>query len=155
MASLQIPNLILVALVLLTLLNISCVAGSKYKHESLPTFLVGEFEDDYGVHYQIDQQVFRLLPNDKFHIISVNKADGFLILQNDSLNTYAPSLFTRIDYQKLNDMKPFEWAFCFSSFKEESVKNAINKVNTQKTDLMKGCNGFPFSRMKKSGNTKK
>ncbi len=153
MASLQIPNLILVALVLLTLLNISCVTGSKYSHESLPTFLMGEFEDDYGVQYQIDQQVFRLLPNDKFHIISVNKADGFLILQNDSLNTYAPSLFTRIDYQKLKNMEPYEWAFCFSSFKEASVKEAINNVNTKRADLMTGCNGFPFSRMKKSGNS--
>lgn len=154
MASAQTPNWLLVALTLLTLLHISCATRSKYGHKPLPAFLIGEFEDDYGVHYQIDQQVFRLLPNDKFHIISVNKADGFLILQNDSLNTYAPSLFTRIDYQKLKNMEPYEWAFCFSSFEEVSVKDATSKVNTQTTDLMTGCNGFPFSRMKKSGKPK-
>lgn len=50
-------------------------------------------------------------------------------------------------------MEPYEWAFCFSSFKEASVKDASNEVNTQKTDLMTGCNGFPFSRMKKSTKT--
>lgn len=154
MASIKTTNLILIALASSVLLNISCATAPKSNNDSLPTFLIGKFEDDYGVNYQIDQQVFRLLPNDKFHIISVNKAEGFLILQNDSLNTYAPSLFTRIDYQKLEDMKPYEWAFCFSSFKEASIKNATNRVNTQKTDLMTGCNGFPFSRMKKSSKFK-
>ena len=151
MASIKTTHLIIAVLATYLLFNSSCATASKNNNNSLPSFLVGEFEDDYGVHYQIDQQLFRLLPNDKFHILSVNKAEGFLILQNDSLNTYAPSLFTRIDYQKLDNMVPYEWAFCFSSFKEASVKDAINKVNTQKTDLMKGCNGFPFSRMKKSG----
>lgn len=154
MASIENTNLTLVALALLILLNISCATTPTSNNNSLPAFLIGEFEDDYGVHYQIDQQVFRLLPDDKFHIISVNKADGFLILQNDSLNTYAPSLFTRIDYQKLKNMEPYEWAFCFSSFEEVSVKDATSKVNTQTTDLMTGCNGFPFSRMKKSGKPK-
>ena len=154
MASIENTNLTLAALALLILLNISCATTPKSNNNSLPAFLIGEFEDDDGVQYQIDQQAFRLLPDDKFHIISVNKADGFLILQNDSLNTYAPSLFTRIDYQKLEDMKPYEWAFCFSSFKEASIKDATNRVNTQKTDLMTGCNGFPFSRMKKSSKFK-
>lgn len=120
----------------------------------MPAFLIGEFEDDYGIRYQIDKQAFHLLPNDKFHIRRVNQAEGFLVLQNDSLNTFAPSLFTRIDYQKLNNMNPYEWAFCFSSFKEASIEDAIEKVNTQKADLMTGCNGFPFSRMKKSGKSK-
>ncbi|NRB48148.1 MAG: hypothetical protein HRU41_10785 [Saprospiraceae bacterium] len=154
MASIKTTNLILATFAAVVLVNLSCATRSKYGHESLPAFLIGEFEDDYGVHYQIDQQVFRLLPNDKFHIKGVNKAEGFLILQNDSLNTYAPSLFTRIDYQKLKNMDPYEWAFCFSSFEEVSVEDATNKVNTQKTDLMTGCNGFPFSRMKKSGKSK-
>lgn len=87
MASIENTNLTLAALALLILLNISCATTPKSNNNSLPAFLIGEFEDDYGVQYQIDQQAFRLLPDDKFHIISVNKTDGFLILQNDSLNT--------------------------------------------------------------------
>ncbi len=154
MASIKTTNLIIVGLASFLLLNISCVTESKDNDDSLPAFLIGEFEDDYGIHYQIDNEVFRLLPNDKFHILSVNKAEGFLILQNDSLNKFAPSLFTRIDYQKLNNMDPYEWAFCFSSFEEAKPEDAINKVNTKKSDLMNGCNGFPFSRMKKVDKSK-
>jgi len=133
---------------------ISCITAPEPNEDSLPTFLMGEFEDDYGIHYTIDNQVLHLLPDDTFHIKRVNRSEGYLILQNDSLNTFAPSLFTRIDYQKLNNMDPYEWAFCFSSFEEASIEDAINKVNTQKNDLMTGCNGFPFSRMKKSGKSR-
>ncbi|MEM9548046.1 MAG: hypothetical protein AAGA77_18840 [Bacteroidota bacterium] len=144
-----------VGLAIFIVLFISC--GVKPKHDTnvLPTFMIGTFEDDYGIHYQVDNSMFQLLPDDKYHVLSVNIVERYIILQNDSLNTFAPSLFTRIDYEKLSSMEPFEWAFCFSSFEEASVEEAINKVNTQKTDLMKGCNGFPFSRMKPSGRTQK
>ncbi|MEM6805452.1 MAG: hypothetical protein AAF696_28905 [Bacteroidota bacterium] len=141
---------IIVGLLLYLCVQISCTTAPTDSYDSLPTFLIGEFEDDYGVQYKIDQQLFQLLPNDTYHILEVNEAERFIILQNDSLNTFAPSLFTRIDYQKLDNMKPYIWAFCFSSFKEASIKEAIHTTTTQKTDLMKGCNGFPFSRMKPS-----
>ncbi len=111
--------------------------------------MIGEFEDDYGIQYQIDEKVFWLLPNDKFHILSVDRENQFLILQNDSLNTYAPSLYTRIDYQKLKNMPPYEWAFCFSSYEEMTAEEARDKSNTDKANLMKGCGGYPFSRMKR------
>lgn len=153
MISIKTVDLIIAGLASCVLLNFSCATLPKNNNDSLPIFMIGEFEDDYGVQYQVDNQIFRMLPNDKYHILSVNEAEGFLILQNDSLNKFAPSLFTRIDYQKLNNMNPYEWAFCFSSYEEANVKDAINKVNTQKTDLMTGCNGFPFSRMKKVNNS--
>lgn len=49
-------------------------------------------------------------------------------------------------------MEFYEWVFCFSSFKEVSVKEVINNVNIKRVDLMIGCNGFFFFRMKKLGN---
>ena len=150
MASIKTIKPILIGLLSFLLLNISCTPESNNNNDSMPALLIGEFEDDYGIQYQIDKDVFRLLPDDQFHIISVNQAEQYLILQNDSLNTYAPSLFTRIDYQKLDNMEPYEWAFCFSSFEEKSKDDAVNALNAQKSDLMSGCNGFPFSRMKPS-----
>ena len=135
---------------LLTCLCISCASLSTDEPDTLPPFMVGAFEDDYGVQYHIDNKVFQMLPNDQFYILSVNQEAGFIILQNDSLNSFAPSLFTRIDYQELTQMAPYEWAFCFSSFEAASVAHAVDSVHTQETDLMKGCNGYPFSRMKRS-----
>ena len=138
---------------LLAWLCMSCAPLPTDEPDTLPPFMVGAFEDDYGVQYHIDNKVFQMLPNDQFYILSVNQQAGFIILQNDSLNSFAPSLFTRIDYQKLTQMAPYEWAFCFSSFEAASVAHAVDSVHTQKTDLMKGCNGYPFSRMKRSTQT--
>jgi hypothetical protein len=136
-------------LLLLLLSTLSCAGAPKNSGNALPKFMLGEFEDDYGAEYRIDEKLFHLLPNDRYHILSVNQAEGYLVLQNDSLNTYAPSLFTRIDYQRLKKMKPYEWAFCYSSYEAANVQDAIKNVNTQKADLRTGCNGFPFSRMKR------
>ena len=144
-------NFIIAILASLLIVPVSCTTAPKPNKDSLPAFLTGAFEDDYGIQYQIDDEVFHLLPDDTFHIISVDKAEEYIILQNDSHNSFAPSLFTRIDYQKLEDMKPYEWAFCFSSFEAASVEEATSQVNTQKTDLRTGCGGFPFSRMKRLG----
>jgi len=135
----------------IVLLMASCTVASKLEKDTLPSFLVGEFEDDYGVQYHIDNKVLRLLPNDAYYLVGVNENERYIILQNDSLNAFAPSLYTRIDYEKLENMAPYEWAFCFSSYEEASIKDAIKNVNTDKSDMMSGCNGFPFSRMKRVG----
>jgi len=148
MVSKQIVHLTVTGL--LAWLSMSCAPLPTDEPDTLPPFMMGAFEDDYGVQYHIDNKVFQMLPNDQFYILRVNQEAGFIILQNDSLNSFAPSLFTRIDYQRLTQMAPYEWAFCFSSFEAVSVAHAIDSVNTQKTDLMKGCNGYPFSRMKRS-----
>jgi hypothetical protein len=144
-------NFFIAILALLLLIPISCTTAPEPTEDSLPTFLIGAFEDDYGVQYHIDQEVFHLLPDDRYHILSVHRAEGYIILQNDSLNSFASGLFTRIDYQKLEDMEPYEWAFCFSSYDAASIEEATNQINTQKTDLKTGCDGFPFSRMKRLG----
>lgn len=144
-------NYIIAILTSLLIIATSCTTAPEQNEDALPAFLTGAFEDDYGVQYQIDNEVFDLLPDDTYHVISVDKAEGYIILQNDSLNSFAPGLFTRIDYQKLENMEPYEWAFCFSSYAATSVEEATTQVNTDKTDLMTGCDGFPFSRMKRLG----
>ena len=131
---------------MLVILSAACSPNAHNK--KLPAFMIGQFEDDYGIQYQIDQGTFVLLPNDKFHIIRVDTIQRYLILHNDSLNAFAPSLYSRIDYQTLKNMAPFQWAFCFSNYEEESYIDALSKQNKSKSDLMKGCNEFPFSRMK-------
>ncbi len=142
---------IISALTSLCMVSTSCTTAPKPKEDFLPTFLTGSFEDDYGVRYHIDQEVFHLLPDDEYHVLSVHRTEGYIILQNDSLNSFAPGLFTRIDYQQLENMELYEWAFCFSSYAAASVEEATTQVNTRKTDLMTGCDGFPFSRMKRLG----
>ena len=135
--------------VFLGLCTIAFVSFTPFQEHEIPSFLRGEFEDDYGVHYSIDAKTWQLLPDDKYHVLQVNVEEGYLIFQNDSQNSFAPGLFTRIDYQSLTEMPPYEWAFCFSNFEAASETEAMQANYTQKTNLKTGCNGFPFSRMKR------
>lgn len=136
---------------MLLLLSItSCSSSSGDTNGSLPSYMKGAFEDDYGIQYLIKEKVFIMKPNATFHVLSVDTVNRSLIAQNDSLNEYAPLLFTRIDYQKLEGMAPYEWAFCFSNYEEATYQEALNKVNPQRSNLMGGCNGYPFTRMKRT-----
>ena len=134
---------------LFILMSVSCLTNPKGKNIALPKFMIGVFEDDYGVSYKIERHTIHLLPNDKYHVIQVNLNERYLILQNDSLNQFAASLYSRVDFQQLENMNPFKWAFCFSNYEAESVEDALITDNIDKSNLKKGCNGFPFSRMKK------
>ncbi len=116
---------------------------------SPPNYLLGTFEDDYEIQYFITDSIFILLPNDVYHIEQWNLEKQYLIAQNDTSNSYDPGAWTRIDWVKLEEMEPFEWAFCLSIYKAESFQAAEAFTETNPETLQTGCNGFPFSRMKR------
>lgn len=118
--------------------------------QSPPAFMLGDFEDDYGARFTISAQEFFQRSRNHFHIVEWNVRDQYFIAHNDSLNTSDANKWTRIDWLPLTGMEPFGWAFCFSAYKAvtraEAAATAVAKRDTPKT----GCNGFPFSRMKRS-----
>ncbi len=115
-----------------------------------PMFLIGAFTDDYGNSYQIDSASWTQLPHGRFNVLYWNTDSSYLIAKNDSSNTFAPGLYTRIDWVALKDMSPWKWAYCLSAYQARSKAEAESTSVAIKANPRNGCNGYPFSRMRKA-----
>lgn len=119
----------------------------------VPASLLGEFIDDYDNRYSITPTEWTQWPHGRFHIVRWDTTRHYLIAQNDSANSSAGGKWTRIDWVTLDRMAPFEWAFCLSAYDATTAAAAeavtIARPETPRT----GCNGFPFSRMRRPTGT--
>jgi hypothetical protein len=111
--------------------------------------MIGRFVDDYGIEYTISEQVWLMAPNQKFHILQWKAEGQYLLARNDADNQSAGNLYSRIDYLAFDqDMEPYQWGFCYSSFEAKSVTDARQAAVADRENPKTGCNGHPFSRMK-------
>lgn len=117
--------------------------------ENIPTLLKGNFMDDYGIQFTITDSLWTQHPNVKYHIISWDTNAQYAIAQNDENNPSDKGLFTRIDYIPLADMDPFTWGFCLTVYKAKTIDEAKARASADRQNPKKGCNGYPFSRMKR------
>lgn len=136
-------------------LFVSCNSSGKISKKRvattiLPTFLKGSFLDDYGVAYSIDDTVWRQREIAIYHIISHNEKEQYIIAKNDSTNRSGKNLYTRIDYMRFENMDPWHWGYCFSVYNAANDSIATHAYVADRTNPKKGCNGFPFSRMKRN-----
>lgn len=118
-------------------------------NDSIPAHLKGDFMDDYGIHYSISDRVWIQQPNVKYHIIRCNREEQYLIARNDHQNPGEAGLYTRIDYMSFDNMAPYLWGFCLTVYNAKTDSLAETTAQADKKNPKKGCNGFPFSRMKK------
>lgn len=118
--------------------------------DSIPAALKGDFTDDYGIRYSISDRVWIQHPNIKYHIIRCNTSDQYLIARNDHQNPSEAGLYTRIDYMSFDNMAPYGWGFCLTVYNAKTDSLAETTAKADKKNPKKGCNGFPFSRMKKT-----
>lgn len=125
------------------------VDSTRLMVDSVPALLTGKFMDDYGNRYTITDSVWVQHPKSRYHIIKWNHAEQFIIAKNDSANTSGVGLFTRIDYTVLPNMEPYQWGFCLSVYDAKSESLAEGGYRADKKNPRTGCNGFPFSRMKR------
>ncbi len=109
----------------------------------------GTFVDDYNVTNRIAEDTWHQLPGERYHIVSWQLEAGFLIAQNDTSNTADGGLWTRIDWVRLNDMEPYTWAYCLSAYDAPSAAAAESTRVAQPDTPRTGCNGFPYSRMRR------
>ena len=131
----------------------SCSSDQQEKSKPIPpSFLIGSFEDDYSVSYTISDSLFEMEDHTKIHILEWNMEGQYFVGQNDSLNPYDPLLYSRIDWMQFEDMAPFEWGFCMSAYNEASLDSAkaVSSANRETPKI--GCDGYPFSRMKRITN---
>ena len=135
-------------LFLLLFTSLEALAQQSAK-DTIPVWLKGEFVDDYGINYQINDSVFIMKGSARYHILAWDENGEFLLTQNDSLNKAEQNLYTRIDYMKFSGMEPFRWGYCFTVYNAKSREAALKAASADRSNPKKGCNGYPFSRMKR------
>lgn len=129
----------------LLLFLVLCCTTNK---SATPDYLIGKFQDDYKIEYQLSENTFLQKPSTRYHIIKWDIENQYFIAQNDSLNAYDENLYSRIDWIKLENMSPFEWGFCLSAYNAPSPDSAEAIQIVDRSNPKTGCNGYPFSRMK-------
>jgi hypothetical protein len=130
--------------------NNSPLQASSYHTDTIPVALPATFMDDYNVRYRISDSLWIQEPSATYHIIRWNLKEQYIIAKNGYKNPSDTGLYTRIDYMKFNNMEPYRWGFCLSTFDAKSDSLAeFTPTRTDKLNPRKGCNGYPFSRMKK------
>jgi hypothetical protein len=117
--------------------------------DSLPGQLLGEFTDDYGIRYTINDTMWTQHEGIRYHIIKWNLKGQYLIARNDEGNPTEKGLYTRIDYMFFDNMAPFHWGFCLTKYDAKNRQEAAAAAEADRKNPKKGCNGYPFSRMKK------
>ena len=116
-----------------------------------PITMLGEFEDDYGNRFSVSSTEFLQLPHGTYTIAAWHSDQHYLIAQNASTNKSAAGKWTRIDWILLNGMAPYTWAFCLSAYDAPSADSA-EATHVVHPDVPRtGCNGYPYSRMKRVG----
>ena len=118
--------------------------------DSVPSFVMGNFIDDYGIKFTINDTLWIQHPNVKYHILSWDTAAQYLLARNDLSNPGEGGLYTRIDYMTFTNMAPFLWGFCLTTYDATTLEEARVKATASRDNPRKGCNGYPFSRMKKT-----
>jgi hypothetical protein len=117
--------------------------------DTIPSSMKGTFTDDYGVRYTINDSVWLQHPDIRYHILKWNFTEQYVIARNGNGNPTDQGLYTRIDYMSFQGMAPYYWGFCLTEYKAPSDLAAEDHAAADRQNPKKGCNGFPFSRMKK------
>ncbi len=140
----------LIALILLSIA--SCHSSSKIQSQTLqqvPEDILGTFKDDYGSIYHISKNEWTQGAGIKYHLLLYNKEGNYFIARNDEHNPSDAGLYSRIDIMHFQNMEPWRWGYCLTAYKAATMQDAINTAAADRANPKKGCNGYPFSRMKR------
>ena len=111
--------------------------------------VLGAFEADYGGSYSISGAEWRHGSKSRYRIAYWRAEQQSPIAQNDSGNATEPGLWSRIDWMPLPGMPPYTWGFCMTAYGAASAAAAESTPAARREVPRTGCNGFPFSRMKR------
>ncbi|MEJ7625851.1 MAG: hypothetical protein WKF35_03225 [Ferruginibacter sp.] len=127
----------------------SCSAAKNNNRQIEKEIFKGKFTDDYSIRYTINDTLFLQEPGVRYRILLWNTTKQYIIAKNGAHNPTEKNLYTRIDYMKFTGMEPYHWGFCYTSYKAASKKEALLTIPADRLQPKKGCNGFPYSRMKR------
>jgi hypothetical protein len=114
-----------------------------------PPLVLGAFEDDYGIGYSISEREWRQGSVFRFEVQKWVADGQYLIARNHAGNSSDAGRWTRIDWIELKGMPPYEWAFCMSAYKAATAAEAEAATIARRDTPKTGCNGHPFSRMRR------
>ena len=137
-------------LLLVSLMALSCKTKHLPSGPEAISSMMGAWKDDYDISYIIEENTWKLGSDITFHIIEWNQEKQFLIVKNDESNAYNAGMYSRIDYLILNDMDPYTWAYCLTAYDKPTEDLARSTPQADVQNPKTGCNGFPFSRMKRN-----
>lgn len=123
--------------------------NSTKRSDVVPAMFKGNFTDDYGIRYSISDTLWTQQPRSKYHIIKWNIKEQYLIAHNDAQNPGERGLYTRIDFMQFSKMEPWLWGYCLTVYDAKTHADAEAIAKADRANPRKGCNGFPFSRMKR------
>ncbi len=132
----------------LLLFSFAFFALAQKSKNKAPDFALGNFTDDYKITYSISDTLWVQNGYAKYHIIKWNQEQQYLVAKNDMNNKSDANKYTRIDYMTFNSMEPYNWGFCLSVYNAETDEIAEKTAAVDRQNPKKGCNGYPFSRMK-------
>lgn len=133
----------------LTVFGCNTAQRNQQTVKQVPEGLMGSFVDDYGSAYIITNKAWIQGSKIKYHLLRYNKEGNYFIAQNDANNPSDGGLYSRIDIMYFENMEPWHWGYCLTAYKAASIEEAINTAATDRINPRKGCNGYPFSRMKR------
>ena len=139
-----------VIVMLFICLIISC-RTSHTASSHLPRWIKGAYTDDYGIEYTIDDTLIRQHGIALYHVVESNAPEQYLLVRNDSINVYGRGLYSRIDYMPFTGMEPYTWGYCLTVYQAPDMATARKATPADRSAPKTGCNGYPFSRMKKKG----
>jgi hypothetical protein len=116
-----------------------------------PDDILGDFEDDYGNRFTVTAGAWRLNDSARYAVMRWDADGGFVIAHNGPDNPGDAGLWSRFDWVLLEGMEPWTWALCTSAYDAPTPEAAIAAAIANRAELRTGCNGFPFSRMRRVG----
>lgn len=133
----------------ITLLLIGCASPRRAPVPVPVPMVLGEFEDDYGGSYSISSEEWRHGSKARYRIAYWRPEQQYLIAQNDSGKPTERGLWSRVDWMPLPGMLPYTWGFCMTAYAAPTAAAAESTPAARREVPRTGCNGFPFSRMKR------
>ncbi|RYY55837.1 MAG: hypothetical protein EOO09_08860 [Chitinophagaceae bacterium] len=117
----------------------------------LPAAITGSFSDDYGSVYTITDTTIVQQPGNTYQLLSCDTASKVIIARNAMSNHSEQGLYTRIDYMFFEGMSPWTWGYCLTIYNAPTDSAALAAPSADRSNPRKGCNGFPFTRMRRPG----
>ncbi len=118
-----------------------------------PAFILGTFEDDYGIAYTVARSSWVQHPNARYDVVRWNAGGQYLIARNRDDNPSDGGRWTRIDWMPLEGMAPYTWAFCLTTYDAPTAAAAEDVPPADRAAPRTGCGGYPFSRMRPTDGT--
>ncbi len=112
---------------------------------ALPRDLLGDSSDDYGSRHTITDSSWIHHPSIRYRIIRWDPAGRYLIARTTDAH------YARIDGIRFEAMPPWSWGFCVATWTAPSADSAARVAVARRATPRTGCNGFPFTRMRRAG----